>query len=80
MNGQSCFYSQWFTGDDNSVSDLLTHDFHVPSPMLTNLIASSVPQQVPFGLQILPLPTEISFWLICLLPSQPQKEQWSKVP
>ncbi len=37
-----------------------------------------VPQQVPFGFKICLVPTEIASWLICLLRSQPQKEQWNQ--
>jgi hypothetical protein len=73
-------YSQWFPGDENAISDSISRDFHLPMPTLTNLLVSSIPDQVPFGLKILSLHTENSSWLICLLRNQPQKEQWSKVP
>jgi hypothetical protein len=80
IRSKSCLYSQWFPGDENAISDSISRDFHLPMPTLTNLLVSSIPDQVPFGLKILPLHTEISSWLICLLRNQPQKEQWSKVP
>ena len=77
---KSCLYSQWFQGDDNIVSDSLSRDFHIPSSHLASLLESYVPEQVPFGLKIIPLPNEIDSWLICLLQNQPQREQWSKAP
>jgi len=52
----------------------------VQSQTLSNLLESSFPDQVPFGLKILPLLTEITSWLTSLLCNQPQKEQWSKEP
>jgi len=48
--------------------------------MLSHLIFSSVPEQVPFGLEILTLPEENSSWLTCLLQNQPCKMPWSKDP
>jgi hypothetical protein len=77
---RSCLYSQWFKGEDNIVSDSLSRDFHIPSSHLSYLFKSFVPEQVPFGLRISPLPKEIDSWLTCLLQSQPQKEQWLKEP
>jgi hypothetical protein len=64
---RSCLYSKWFKGEDNIVSDSLSHDFHIPSSHLSYLLESFVPEQVPFGLRIFPLPKEIDSWLTCLL-------------
>ena len=75
---QSCLYSQWFPGEDNTVSDSLSRDFHIPSETLSHLLGLYVPEQAPFVLTILPLPTEIASWLTSLLLNQPQKEPWSK--
>jgi hypothetical protein len=80
IDSQSCLYSQWFPGDENDIADSLSRDFNIPTQNLTKLLVSSVLNQVPFGLEILPIPTEISLWLICMLRNQPQKEQWSKAP
>ncbi len=52
---------------------------HLSDEYLTHLILSSVPQQVPFGFQINPIPREIVSWLTNLLQNQPEKEQWSKL-
>jgi hypothetical protein len=80
MNTDSCLYSQWFAGDLNAVSDCLSRDFHLTDSALTNLLQTCVPNQVPFGFFLSPLPTEISSWLTCLLRNQPFKEEWSKEP
>jgi hypothetical protein len=80
INSQSCLYSQWFPGDKNEISDSLSRDLNLSTSDLTHLLVSSILDQVPFGLKILPLSTEISSWLTCLLCNQQQKEQWSKVP
>ncbi len=74
----SCLYSQWFPGEENVVSDSLSRDFHIHSDTLSQLLSSYFPKQVPFGLKIQPLPTEIVSWLTSLLRNQPQREQWSK--
>jgi hypothetical protein len=76
----SCLYSQWFPGEENVVSDSLSRDFHIPSDSLSQIISSSFPEQAPFGLKILHLPTEIVSWLTSLLRNQPQRELWSKEP
>jgi len=80
INTKSCLYSQWFLDSDNLVVDSLSRDFHIDSNTLSHLICSSVPEQVPFGLEILTLPEEISSWLTSLLQNQPCKMQWSKEP
>ncbi len=78
IESKCCLYSQWFPGDLNVVSDALSRDFHLSNTELTNLITTSASDQVPFGIKILNLPTEISSWLTCLLRNQPVKEQWLK--
>jgi hypothetical protein len=76
MESESNLYSQWFPGDKNSISDSLSHDFHIPITNLSFLLESHFLEQAPFGLKILPLPLDIVSWLICLLLSQLQKELW----
>jgi hypothetical protein len=78
LSRESCLYSQWFAGDENQVADSLSRDFHFSDHQLTQLITSSLPEQVPFGFQIHPLPREIISWLTSLLQNQPCKEQWLK--
>ncbi len=80
IDSQSCLYSQWFAGVDNTVSDTLSRDFHLTDSSLIYLIHSKIPHQVPFGLKIFWLPQEITSWLTCMLRNLPSKEQWSKEP
>jgi len=75
-----CLYSQWFSGEENIITDSLSRDFHECDSHLASLLLSNFPDQVPFGLKILPIPPNIVSWLTCLMLSQPQKEQWSKEP
>jgi len=70
MSTESCLYSQWFEGNENCVADSLSCDFHIPDFHLQHLLCSTFPLQVPFGLKILPLPTEIVSWLMSLLLKQ----------
>jgi hypothetical protein len=60
--------------------DELSRDFHIEDSHLSELLMFHFPEQVPFGLKILPVPPDIVSWLTCLLLSQPQVDQWSKVP
>jgi hypothetical protein len=80
LQSKSCLYSQWFPGRENSVADSLSRDFHLNDSILSKFILSSVPNQVPFGLKINPLPRKISCWLTSMLRNLPEKEQWSKEP
>jgi len=81
LNSKSCLYSQWFKGGENQVADSLSRDFHLSDSVLSEFLVSSIPHQVPFGLNIKPLPKEISSWLTSLLQNLPEKEQWwSKEP
>jgi hypothetical protein len=80
IKSKCCLYSQWFSGGDSVVSDALSRDFRLSHTDLSSLISSSVPEQVPFGIQIQTLPDEISSWVTCLLQNQPFKMQWSKEP
>jgi hypothetical protein len=80
IDSHCCLYSQWFAGAENVVADCLSRDFHLDDITLTNLIYSHAIDQVPFGLQLYPLPKEISSWLTCLLRNQPFTTQWSKEP
>jgi hypothetical protein len=62
------------------IADSLSRDFHFDDSIFSSLLSSHFPDQVPFGLTILPLPPDIASWLTCLLHSQPLKEPWSKEP
>jgi hypothetical protein len=68
-------YSQWFPGNENDVSDALSRDDDRGDEELTNILRHFVPSQVPSRFEIVPLPKEISSWLISLLLRLPVKEQ-----
>jgi hypothetical protein len=80
LNSESCLYSQWFSGSENSIADSLSRDFHLESSHLCDLLLSHFPEQAPFGLAILPLPPDIVSWVTCLLLKQPLTVPWSKEP
>ena len=67
----SCLYSQWFHGEDNTVSDSLSRDNHLTNISLTNLLCKHVPYQLPPNFEIKPLPSKIVCWLSCLLAKLP---------
>jgi hypothetical protein len=69
LQADCCLYSQWFPGSDNVVSDLLSRRFDLSDDALVTLICASAPSQVPFGIRICPLPTEIVSWLTSLWPT-----------
>ena len=68
-------YSQWFPGDQNDVSDALSRDDDRDDEELTRVLRTFVPSQLPGHFEIVPLPNEISSWLISLLQRLPVKEQ-----
>jgi len=80
LKSNSCLYSQWFSGGENLIADSLSRDFHLNDSALSKFLISSVPHQVPFGLKIKPLPSEISSWLTSMLQNLPEKERRLKEP
>ncbi len=80
LETESCLYSQWFPGEKNVIADSLSRDFHIDDSNLSSLLTAYFPDQVPFGLHLLPVPPNIISWLTCLLLSQPQELPWSKEP
>ena len=68
-------YSQWFPGWMNDVSDALYTDEDRSDNKLINIFRSFTPSQIPDHFEIVPLPREISSWLISLLQRLPMKEQ-----
>jgi hypothetical protein len=79
IDSQCCIYSK-FSGETNNVSDSLSRDFHLSDSPLAAALSAAFPTQVPFGLEIHPLPIEISSWVTSLLLLCPQIMQWSKEP
>ena len=80
IKSNSCLYSQWFPGIENSVSDSLSRDFHIDSSHLAFLLTANFPSQAPFGLEILPLPNSIVSWVTSLLRSRRPAELWLGEP
>jgi len=44
---QSCSYSQWIPGADNTIADSISRDHHILTPSLTQLLHSSATTQMP---------------------------------
>ena len=59
MDHNSCLYSQWFPGDENNLTDSLSHDTHLDNNALLTLLLSHVPKQIPEGFCICTLPLEL---------------------
>lgn len=49
IHSESNLYRQWFPGDQNSISDSLSRDFHISSANLFVLLQSNFLEQAPFG-------------------------------
>ena len=73
MENKTKNYSQWFRGWMNDVSDALSRDDDRSDNELINIFLSFTPSQIPDHFKIVPLPREISSWLISLLQRLPVK-------
>jgi hypothetical protein len=80
LAAQTALYSQWFPGDENGTADVLSRDFHLSDHLLTAMLLSSLPTQVPPNFAICPLPPAVSCWLMSLLRSQPLTGASKKEP
>jgi hypothetical protein len=68
-------YSQWFPGAANKVADSLSQNDNHSDKELTPILCSLYPSQLPQHVEIVPLPNEITSWLILLLLWLPVKQQ-----
>jgi hypothetical protein len=75
LNADVKGYSQWFEGKRNNVADTLSREWHRTNNKLTSILRSLFPNQMPGHFKILPLPSEISSWLISLLQQLPMSER-----
>ncbi len=75
MNADVKSYSQWFPGKRNNITDALSREWQRTNDKLTPILCSLFPNQMPDHFEILPLPSEISSWLISLLQQLPMSEQ-----
>ena len=74
MNHEIRDYSQWFPGIENDMADALSREKDLSDAELTKLLHLTVPSQVPENFEIVPLPKEISSWLISTLRKMPVQE------
>ncbi len=75
MNADVKSYSQWFPGKRNNVVDALSREWQRTNNELTQILCSLFQNQTPDRFTILPLPSEISSWLISLLQQLPVSKQ-----
>ena len=75
IESKSMLYSQWFQGKLNIEADSLSRDTHLTDDELTHLLTSSPACQLPPNFRIVPLPNEITSWLISLARSLPVRKQ-----
>jgi hypothetical protein len=81
MEHNTGLYSQWFRGDWNDVSDSCSRDHHLSEQELTELLLSTVPNQVLMDFAFVPLPpaelvSKLMTWLLKL----PKVKQSPKRP
>ena len=70
----SSLYAQHIKGSHNFIADSLSRDHHIPSNHLISAFHRILPQQTPPNLQITPLPTDITSWLLSLMHSATNKQ------
>ncbi len=71
-------FSQWFAGKRNDVADALSQERQRTNKNLTSILRSLFPNQMPDHFKILPIPRDISCWLISLLQQLPMSKQLQK--
>ena len=71
---QNKIYSQWFPGWMNDVSYALSWDDDRSDNDLINIFRSFTLSQIPYNFKIVPLPIEVSSWLILMLQRLTVKE------
>jgi hypothetical protein len=67
--------NEWIEGERTPLADSLFRDTHLSLADHTALLHTALPQQMPDGFKISPLPAEISSWVGCilqLLPASPE--------
>ncbi len=68
-------FSQWFAGKRNDVADALSQERQRTNKNLTSILHSLFPNQMPDHFKILPIPRDISCWLISLLQQSSMSKQ-----
>jgi hypothetical protein len=67
LESESQLTNEWIAGESNPLADSLSRDTHLSPADHTAFLLSVLPQQMPDGFAIRPLPEEISSWLGCIL-------------
>jgi hypothetical protein len=67
LESESQLTNKWITGENNPLADSLSCDTHLSPADHTAFLLSVLPQQMPDGFKIKPLPEEINSWLGCIL-------------
>jgi hypothetical protein len=80
MEHNTSLYSQWFRGDWNDVSDSCSRDHHLSEQELTELLLSTVPDQVLMDFVFVSLPPELISKLTTWLLKLPKMKQSPKRP
>jgi len=70
-----CLYKQWLKGSHNQVADSLSRDNYYLEPKAhENFLQSVIPQQLPKGFKIRPIPKEISSFISSILLQLPETQ------
>ena len=80
LQHDSTLASQWIPGDENDVSDCLSRDHHLDDSQLLALLYSAVPEQIPEGFRICPLPPAIVSRVTTWMHSLPASTQSPTAP
>ena len=80
IENETCVCAQHFKGKWNVVADSLSRDHHIPAELLTELLRSLCPSQMPKNFHISPLPQEIESWVFRTLQLSNKQPQDPKEP
>jgi hypothetical protein len=76
LDSETVLYKQWFRGEDNVVADSLSRDLHYLSPSThEKFLHLTVSPQLPDNFRILPVPAEISCFIMSTLLLLPVKQR-----
>jgi hypothetical protein len=67
--------NDWIDGESNTLSDSLSRDTHLSLAAHTALLLSAIPEQIPDGFVISPLPDAISSWVGSILQLLPASRE-----
>jgi hypothetical protein len=67
--------NEWIDGESNTLADSLSRDTHLSPAAHTALLLSAIPEQMPDGFVISPLPDAISLWVGSILQLLPASRE-----